>query len=52
MQIAQTYLEKEASKEANVPIQHFVDDDAGYLHWVQSHPSGFVVKCARNPTAA
>lgn len=28
----------------------FLDDDAGYLHWLSTHPDGFVLNTYRNPT--
>jgi len=27
----------------------FVDDDDGYLRWIDANPSGFVLNCARSP---
>ncbi len=33
----------------NAPVT-FIDDDPGYLKWIASNPSGFVVNSARKPT--
>ena len=33
-------------------MEHFVDDDSGYLNWVADHPSGYVINADRNPSAA
>jgi hypothetical protein len=33
-----------------INVQHFIDNDAEYLHWKATHPEGFVVNCYRNPT--
>jgi len=30
-------------------LEHFVDDDGGYLAWLQADPSGFVINGYRNP---
>lgn len=35
-----------------IGMQRFVDDDRGYLDWVDHHPDGFVVNTARTPSAA
>jgi hypothetical protein len=32
-----------------VDMQHFLDDDAGYLAWLRDHPTGFVINAARTP---
>lgn len=31
-------------------VEQFLDDDAGYLAWLRSHPRGFVVNSHRKPT--
>lgn len=33
-------------------MQRFVDDDAGYLDWIDTHPEGFVLNTYRRPTPA
>jgi hypothetical protein len=33
-------------------VEHFVDDDAGYLDWLARHPDGFVINTGRTPSAA
>ncbi|MHB1510122.1 MAG: hypothetical protein ACYCST_12155 [Acidimicrobiales bacterium] len=33
-------------------IMHFVDDEDGYLAWLEDHPTGFVVNCERDPKAS
>jgi hypothetical protein len=33
-------------------MQHFVDDDHGYLDWLDHHPDGFVINTLRTPSAA
>ena len=33
-------------------MQHFVDDDGGYLDWLDHHPDGFVINTLRTPSAA
>jgi hypothetical protein len=33
-------------------MQRFVDDDRGYLDWLDHHPDGFVVNTGRTPSAA
>lgn len=33
-------------------LRIFEDDDAGYVAWVASHPSGFVVNANRLPNAS
>lgn len=33
-------------------VQHFVDDDPGYLGWLAHHPGGFVLNTTRRPSAA
>jgi hypothetical protein len=33
-------------------MQRFVDDDRGYLDWLDHHPDGFVINTARTPNAA
>jgi hypothetical protein len=33
-------------------MQHFVDDDAGYLDWLEHHPDNFVINTSRTPSAA
>jgi hypothetical protein len=39
-----------APGDAGDRVTHFVRDDAGYLAWLESHPTGFVVHCRRKPT--
>jgi hypothetical protein len=31
-------------------VATFVDDDDGYLHWLQTHSAGYVVNSERHPT--
>jgi hypothetical protein len=31
-------------------LQRFVDDDQGYLAWVDEHPAGYVLNAERRPT--
>ena len=31
-------------------MQHFVDNDAGYLDWLNGHQDGFVVNTYRHPS--
>jgi hypothetical protein len=33
-------------------MQRFVDDDRGYLDWLDHHPDGFVINTVRTPSAA
>src|SRR5688572_23585176 len=33
-------------------IEKYIDDDQGYLAWLASHPSGYVVNAERTPHAA
>ena len=33
-------------------MQRFVDDDRGYLDWLDRHPEGFVINTGRTPSAA
>jgi hypothetical protein len=33
-------------------MQRFVDDDRGYLDWLDHHPDGFVINTGRTPSAA
>ena len=33
-------------------MQKFIDDDRGYLHWLNANPMGFVVNCERKPRAS
>jgi hypothetical protein len=33
-------------------MQRFVDDDRGYLDWLDHHPDGFVINTGRSPSAA
>ena len=33
-------------------MQRFVDDDNGYLDWLDHHPDGFVINTGRTPSAA
>jgi hypothetical protein len=32
-------------------MQTFVDDDQGYLQWIQASPRGFVINCMRTPSS-
>jgi hypothetical protein len=32
-------------------MQRFVDDDRGYLYWLDDHPDGFVINTGRTPSA-
>ena len=33
-------------------MTEFVDNDEGYLAWIDAHPEGYVVNCYRKPTAS
>lgn len=33
-------------------MHRFVDDDGGYLEWLEAHPDGFVINTARSPRPA
>jgi hypothetical protein len=33
-------------------MEHFTDDDRGYLDWLDHHPDGFVINTGRTPSAA
>jgi hypothetical protein len=33
-------------------VRHFVDDDAGYQHWLANEPDGFVINTYRAPSSA
>jgi len=33
-------------------VRCFVDDDAGYLRWIDAHPDGFVINTYRKPNAS
>jgi hypothetical protein len=33
-------------------MQRFIDDDRGYLDWLDHHPDGFVINTWRTPSAA
>src|SRR5208282_4227651 len=33
-------------------VTRFVDDDYGYLQWLQSHPNGYVLNCGRTLNVA
>ncbi|WJK38367.1 SDR family oxidoreductase [Solwaraspora sp. WMMA2056] len=33
-------------------VEMFIDDDSGYLAWVDRHPDGFVLNTYRNPAAS
>jgi hypothetical protein len=35
-----------------VGMQHFVDDDRGYLEWLSAHPDGFVLNTYTRPSAS
>ena len=35
-----------------IGMQRFVDDDHGYLDWLDQHPDGFVINTGRTPSAA
>lgn len=30
-------------------VEQFVDDDRGYVSWLNAHPRGYVISCHRNP---
>jgi hypothetical protein len=30
-------------------LQHFVNDESGYLAWISRHPLGFVLNTTKNP---
>ena len=32
-------------------MQHFADDDSGYLGWLADHPEGFVLNTTQTPSA-
>ncbi len=32
-------------------VSLFVDSDEAYLRWIDEHPNGFVINCARTPTS-
>jgi len=32
-------------------MQHFADDDSGYLSWLADHPEGFVLNTTQTPSA-
>lgn len=40
------------AKSLTVAPEPFVEDDDGYLSWLREHPGGFVLNCARKPSAA
>jgi hypothetical protein len=33
-------------------MQHFVNDDTGYMRWLAQHPNGFVINTYSAPSAA
>jgi hypothetical protein len=33
-------------------LHQFLDDDAGYLAWLRTHPRGFVLNCGHPPSAS
>lgn len=35
-----------------IGMERFVDDDRGYLDWLEHHPDGFVINTGRTPSAA
>lgn len=35
-----------------IDMERFVDDDRGYLDWLEHHPDGFVINTGRTPSAA
>lgn len=39
-------------RRTDAGVQHFVDNDAGYLDWLAGHPGGFVINTSRRPSAA
>jgi hypothetical protein len=40
------------SPTSEAAVCRFVDDDAGYLEWMSKHATGFVLNCARTPSAS
>jgi hypothetical protein len=30
-------------------VKQFIDDDSGYLRWIENNPNGFVVNCHKRP---
>ena len=32
-------------------VEVFLDDDSGYLRWLEAHPNGYVVNSHRRPSA-
>ena len=39
-----------SKRDAMGTVQHFIDNDEGYLHWIATNRQGFVVDCYREPT--
>ena len=39
-------------RHGNKQVQQFIDDDPGYLAWLEQNPHGFVVNSARTPSPA
>ena len=33
-------------------VLKFIDDDAGFINWRDTHPNGFIVNAARTPKAS
>ena len=33
-------------------VAYFADDDAGYQHWIGTHPTGWVLNTTRPPSAS
>jgi hypothetical protein len=40
------------SREEDGGMHHFIDDDTGYLEWINRHQSSYVLNTTRNPSAA
>ena len=36
--------------EVMIRMHEFIDDEAGYLHWVQTNPLGFVINTPKHPS--
>jgi hypothetical protein len=41
-----------SSQQSHDAVQHFVDDDPGYLRWLTGHFAAFVLNTTRRPSAA
>lgn len=40
------------AREPEPDPRHFVDDEQGYWAWIRRNPRGYVVNCARRPSAS